>query len=135
MMKSAQLADDEFIDKEIMKFQDPAGIEDRKLIMQGKTLSPKILMLEIIKAYRKRGNDMYADILSAELEKALMMEQVQQQTMLPPGQPGTPQRVLPPGETPVPAPALPQGFSGPRPGVPTRQPRTLMAGPPAQTRR
>ena len=126
MMKSASLADDEFIDKEIMKFQDPAGIEDRKLIMQGKALSPKIMMLEIIKAYRKRGNDMYADILSAELEKALMMEQMQQnQAMLPQGQPGTPQGTLPPGESP--APALPQGFSGPRP-----QPRTLIAGPPAR---
>jgi len=137
MMKSAGLADDEFIDKEIMKFQDPAGIEDRKLIMQGKELSPKIMLLEIIKAYRKRGNDMYADILSTELEKALMMEQMQQQqqAMLPAGQPGTPQRALPPGEAPTPAPALPEGFSGPRAPAATQQPRTLIAGPPAPTRR
>jgi hypothetical protein len=128
MMKSINLADDEFIDKEIMKFQDPAGIEDRKLMMQGKALSPKIAMLEIIKAYRKRGEDMYADILSAELEKALMMEQMQQQqAMLPQGQPGAPQEAAP-----APTPALPQGFSGPRTPVPSGQPRTLIAGPPSR---
>lgn len=139
MMKTSQLADDEFIDKEIMKFQDPAGIEDRKLMAQGRQVSPKILMLEIIKAYRKRGQDMYADILSAELEKALIMEQTQQQQAM--GQPtlpqGTPQQALPPGtspeEQPVPQPALPENFAGTT-GYGARQPRTLMEGPPTPVR-
>jgi hypothetical protein len=77
--------------------------------------------MEIIKAYRKRGNDLYADILSAELERTMMMEQMQQQqAMVPP----TPQL-----EGGQPAPALPQGFGGQGAEAPPPRPRTLIAGP------
>jgi len=124
MMKTAGLADDEFIDKEIMKFQDPAGIEDRKLMMQGKQLSPKIMMLEVIKAYRKRGYDLYADILSAEFQKALAIEETQRQAAMTQSLQGA-------GGAPEgPTPALPPGFNVPKPKAEGGVPRTLMAGPP-----
>lgn len=123
MMKESGIADDDYINKEIMKFQDPIGIEDRKAMMLGKQVSPKIQMIEIIKAYRKRGQNMYADIITAELEKILMLEQ-QQQMMA--GQPPTEQ--LPPGQERL---ALPSGQPPVSAAPPKgRQPRTMSAGPP-----
>ena len=131
MLKSSGLGDDKFIDSEIMKFQDPAGREDARLMQQGKVLSPKIMMLEVIKAYRKRGENLYADILSAELEQAMMMEQMQK--MIPQNAGG------PPGQPPGPAagppsPAPPRGFNIPPPKANMRQPKSLIAGPPAPMR-
>ncbi len=119
MLKESGIGDDEFINKEIMKFKDPAGIEDRKLIQQGKVLSQKINYLEMIKAFRKRGETMYADILSAELEKIIIMEQMQTGMVQQEAQ--QQQLAALPGNFQPNAPQLTQGQG---------QPRTLLAGPP-----
>lgn len=134
MLKTSGLADDKFIDKEIMKYQDPAGMEDRRDMAIGKQLSPKIQILESIKAYRKNGDNLYADVLSAELEKMMIMENMQGIPTV--GQSGTqPQQQQGPAQAgQQAAPALPRGFNIPRPKAETKQPRALIAGPPAQMR-
>ncbi len=100
IMKSAELADDEFIDTQIMKFQDPAGIEDGKLMQKAKLASWKIADLERIKAFRKKGNNLYADILTAEMQKRLQQEAMMGVAPTETPQP-QPRQITPPSKTPV----------------------------------
>ncbi len=109
IMKSSDLADDKFIDETIMKFTDPQGIEDGKAMQKAKQISWKIQMLESIKAFRKAGNNLYADIISAEMQK-LLQQEAMSGMLAPPsgGPPGRP--ALPaPKQLPRPTPTAPQG--------------------------
>ena len=82
MMKTSRLAPDNFIRKDIVKFQNPQMIEDDMDIQEAAEMSPKIAMLRKVEKLEKAGRSVEAQLLFEQLQMQRMAEQAQMQQMM-----------------------------------------------------
>jgi len=113
MMKTSRLAPDEFIRKDIIRFQNPQLIEEQMAVQEAGEISPKIQMLRDVEALRKAGRLEEAQLLFEDLQMQRASEQIQFQQMM--AQSMAPPQLPAGGQAGGPAPA-----SAPA-GPPTRE--------------
>jgi hypothetical protein len=74
MIKNSELAPDSFIREKIVKFQDPDEVENKGYAQKAEQISPRVMLMRVIKALEKLGMTQEAQVMTIELQKLAIMD-------------------------------------------------------------